>query len=171
MLYTIGHGRRTTAEFIGALHAYGVERLVDVRRHPASRTNPQFAKDRLLEDLSAAGVGYEHWPTLGGRRQPLSADSLNGAWKNAGFRAYADYMLQDAFWNALDELLAGATDVRTAVMCAETLWWRCHRRLIADAATGRGVKVMHILKADAVQPHPLLPPARVVGNRVSYSPT
>jgi uncharacterized protein (DUF488 family) len=168
VLYTIGHGTRTTDELIAALRGAGVRAVADVRAHPRSLTNPQFNRDVLGPKLAGCGIAYAHWSALGGRRRGLGAASPNVAWKNAGFRGFADYMLTDEFWFALDDLLVQAAARATAVMCSETLWWRCHRRMIADAATARGAEVAHIMKPGVVVAHVLSPAARIAGNRVSY---
>lgn len=168
-LFTIGHGTRTVDEVVEALHSVGVIMVADVRAYPHSRTNPHFNMESLAERLPALGIGYAHLPALGGRRRGLGAASPNVAWRHAGFRGYADYMLQPAFWEALDGFLEQARSMATAVMCSETLWWRCHRRLIADAATARGVDVWHIMRPGVVQHHALSVPAIVVGDRVTYS--
>lgn len=176
-LYTIGHGTRSSEELVAALAAAGVGRLVDVRRYPGSRRNPQFSRDELAEALPASGVGYEWWgEELGGRRRSPGKTgsgtaaggtgaspgvSRHPAWQDPAFRAYADYMDTPAFREALVRL-TGSLDTAppAAVMCAETLWWRCHRRLIADAATMRGVEVVHILGPQKTEPHRLNPAAR-----------
>lgn len=150
-LFTVGHGTRTTEELVAVLHDGGVERLVDVRRFPGSRRHPHLARERLAEDLP---VAYE-WQgeALGGRRKPV-AESRHPEWRNDAFRAYADWMDTPVFLQALDRLLEAAAEVPTAVMCSETLWWRCHRRLIADAAAARGVDVVHLVNVGKAQPHP-----------------
>jgi len=168
-LYTIGHGRRSTDELVEALRSFGVDSLVDIRAYPGSKANPQFARERMENDLPALGIAYVHRPQLGGRRRGLGPQSPNVAWHNEAFRAYADYMLEDNFWSALDGLLGQAAELATAVMCAETLWWRCHRRLVADAATARGASVIHIMKPHAGQAHKILAPARIIADRVTYA--
>ena len=168
ILYTIGHGTRTLEEFLELLRSHGVERLVDVRSYPGSRANPQFNKERLAIDLPAAGIAYAHARDLGGRRLGLADASPNRAWEHAAFRGYADYMMEPPFWNALDILLKSAQTVPTAIMCSETVWWRCHRRMIADAATARGAEARHIMKSRQAVPHQLTAFARVIGDRVSY---
>jgi len=167
-LYTVGHGTRTGDEFVRLLKAHGITRLLDVRTAPGSRKHPQFGMQALSRMLERNGIVYEHRPELGGFRKGLGEKSPNVAWKNAGFRGYADYMLEDAFWKALDNILQIAAQEPTAVMCSETLWWRCHRRLIADAATARGADVRHIMRPDLAEAHRLMPPARIVGDRVVY---
>jgi len=151
-LYTVGHGTRPIDELVEVLRAAGVTRVVDVRRFPGSRRNPQFSRESLDRSLPEAGIAYE-WDgdTLGGRRHG-AAHTRHPALHNAGFRAYADHMDTDEFRDALDVLLEAAARERTAVMCAETLWWRCHRRLIADAAVLRDADVCH-LGAGEPQPH------------------
>lgn len=168
-LYTIGHGTRSIEEFVATIRGASVARVVDVRAFPRSRTNPQFNEDALAQSLAAAGIEYVHRPTLGGRRRGLGPASPNVGWQQPAFRAYADHMLSDNFWSALDEVLSQAHDRPTAIMCSETLWWRCHRRLIADAATARGATVRHLMKPGTASAHSLSPPARVVGQRVVYT--
>ncbi len=143
-LYTIGHGTRSIDELTSVLRDAGVTRVVDVRRFPGSRRNPQFARESLAHALPEAGITYE-WDgdTLGGRRHGAE-HTRHPALHNAAFRAYADHMDTDEFRRGLHRLLDEAAREPTAVMCAETLWWRCHRRLIADAATLEGVDVLHL---------------------------
>jgi len=166
-LFTIGHGTRSLDELITVSREAGVEVLVDVRRYPSSRRNPQFGRDELAAALPDGGLAYEWWgEALGGRRKGAS-DSPNIALRNAAFRAYADYMATAPFNDALDALLSRAEAQSVAVMCAETLWWRCHRRLIADVATVRGYHVVH-LGAGEPQPHRLEPSARVADRHLVY---
>jgi uncharacterized protein (DUF488 family) len=160
-LFTVGHSTRAIEELLGLLAEHRVELLVDVRRFPGSRRHPQFSRDALAGSLGAAGVAYEHEPDLGGRREPLP-DSPNTAWRVAAFRGYADYMGSPAFSAALDRLLRRAASSRTAILCAEAVPWRCHRRLIADAATAAGVTVLHILAPGRLERHELDPKARIV---------
>jgi len=143
--YTVGHGTRSIDELRAVLAAGGVKRLIDVRRFPGSRRNPHLSR----ESLEAAIPGYEWWgESLGGRRHGLGPSSRHPAWDTDAFRAYADHMDTDEFRDALVRLQPD-----DAVMCAETLWWKCHRRLIADALTVRGVEVVHLLGVDETQPH------------------
>jgi uncharacterized protein (DUF488 family) len=167
-LYTIGHGTRSTEVFLTMLREHQIALLVDVRAFPSSRANPQFNKDALEAELAGASIACEHWPELGGRRRGLGDASPNTAWQHPAFRAYADHMMSDEFWTFLDGLLAKAAERPTAIMCSETLWWRCHRRLIADAAVARGAQVVHLMKAGDAKPHALSPPAHIVGDRVTY---
>jgi uncharacterized protein (DUF488 family) len=166
VIYTIGHSTRSLGEFLGLLHAHGVLRLADVRSVPRSRRHPHFSADALAASLSSAGIAYSHFPALGGLRKPRR-DSRNTAWRIQGFRGYADYMETPAFEGALDRLIEFAVE-RVAVMCAEAVWWRCHRQLIADALLARGVAVAHILSAAPPDPHVLTAFARVIGKRVRY---
>jgi uncharacterized protein (DUF488 family) len=168
-LYTIGHGRRTFGELLEALQSQRVSLVADVRRFPRSRANPQFNSDELSQKLAAEAIRYEHLASLGGRRRGLGASSPNTAWQNPAFRGFADYMLEEAFWSALDSLLGQARLAVTVLICSETLWWRCHRRLIADAAEARGVSVLHIMKPGIVAEHVLSPPARIIGDYVKYA--
>jgi uncharacterized protein (DUF488 family) len=167
-LYTIGHSTRPIDEFIALLQENGVSRLVDVRRFPGSRQHPQYSMEALRDSLTEAGVAYRHEPDLGGRRR-VSPDSINTAWRNSGFRGYADWMVSDAFLAALDRLMAEASESTTAVMCAESVPWRCHRNLLADALALRGLTVIHILATDQNQPHELHNAARQdEAGRVTY---
>ena len=158
---TIGHSTRSAAELLGLLRAHGVRTLVDIRTVPRSRRNPQFEQGALRASLGDAGVDYVHLSELGGLRQPR-ADSPNTGWRNASFRGYADYMLTPAFEAGLAKLIALANERGpVAIMCAEALPWRCHRLLVADALTARGVEVAHILGPATPAAHRLTPMARV----------
>ena len=130
-IYTVGHSTRSSEELIELLQAHGIQTLVDIRTVPRSRTNPQFNQDALPRTLAQADLRYMHLPRLGGLRR-TSRDSPNTAWRNRSFRGYADYMATEAFADGLDRLVNLASGLRMAVMCAESLWWRCHRRLLAD---------------------------------------
>src|ERR1044072_3835520 len=153
-IWTIGHSTRTAEKFGEILLAHEIKVLVDVRSFPGSRRLPQFNKAELAESLRGLGIDYKHEPRLGGRRKPR-ADSHNTAWKNASFRAYADHMETEEFRNGIKDLLELAANARTAVMCAEALWWRCHRRLISDYLKTEGHAVIHILDKNKTQEHPL----------------
>ena len=143
-LFTVGHGTRSTEELVKVLDDAGVEMLIDVRRFPGSRRHPHFARAALEESLPAAGIAYE-WrgDTMGGRRNP-APDSPNVAWRVDAFRGYADHLASEEFRSALAELEARAKNTHQAVMCAETVWWRCHRRLIADSLVAHGHEVIHL---------------------------
>jgi len=157
------------AEFVDLLSEHGVELLVDVRTVPASRRMPHFAKAALERSLPEHGIAYLHMPELGGLRKP-DLDSINTGWRNVSFRGYADYMQQDTFWDAIEHLESLAASQRVAIMCAEAVPWRCHRSLIADALTVRGVEVRHITGKGEAARHKLTPFARVEGGRISYPP-
>lgn len=154
-LYTIGHSTRTLEELVALLRENEIGTLVDVRAVPRSRRVPQFNSDALARDLPPAGLHYVHMNALGGLRHPRK-DSRNTGWRNASFRGYADYMETDEFRGALAELLAMATKERVAIMCAEAVPWRCHRSLIADAASVlHGADVLHIMGPGKANPHKL----------------
>ncbi len=159
-LYTIGHSTRSADEFRALLAAHGIERLVDIRKFPASRRFPHFNAQPLAEFLAQAGIEYRHEADLGGRRRG-TADSPNGYWRNASFRAFADHMASEPFAAAIDRLVALAAERPTAILCAEAVPWRCHRWLVSDAVLARGVNVVHLLDAQHAEPHVLNPAARV----------
>jgi len=169
VILTVGHSNRTLEELLALLEAHEVAHVVDIRTIPRSRHNPQFDREQLARDLSRAGIGYTHVPALGGLRR-ARADSPNGGRHNASFRGFADQMLTPEFETGLAELAKLAAARRTAVMCAEAVPWRCHRSLVADALTVRGVHVEHILSRTRAQPHELTAFAVVQGTRVSYPP-
>ena len=165
-VYSIGHSTRPLDEFLALLRGPGVTHLVDARTVPRSRRNPQYNREALPEALRPAGIGYAHVPGLGGLRRPRR-DSVNTAWRNAGFRGYADHMQTPEFAESLETLIALAARGQVAVMCAEAVPWRCHRSLIADALTVRQVPVEHILDGGR-QCHRLTPWAHVDGVRLTY---
>jgi uncharacterized protein (DUF488 family) len=142
-LYTVGHSTRAAEELLALLQEPGVKLVADVRAFPSSRRHPQSGGPALAESLRAAGIGYEHMRALGGRRSPVPG-SPNGGWHEAAFQGYADHMATPAFQRALADLEAAALEVPAAIMCAEAVWWRCHRRLIADALVVRGWRVEHL---------------------------
>lgn len=166
-LWTIGHSTRPIEEFVGLLHAYGIQLLVDVRTVPRSRHNPQFNTDALSKSLKKAGLTYVHMPDLGGLRKPKK-DSPNLGWRNESFRGYADYMQTDEFGNAVEELMAESRLQPTAIMCAEAVPWRCHRSLIADALLVHKWQVRHIMSAADAKLHQLTSFARIADNTVRY---
>jgi uncharacterized protein (DUF488 family) len=167
MVLTVGHSTRTLEEFIDILRVYGVTLLMDVRTVPHSRHNPQFNKEVLPNSLKASGVRYIHMPEIGGLRHPKH-DSVNMAWKNSGFRGYADYMQTQEFTDNLLKIISLARENRLALMCAEALPWRCHRSLISDALAVRHVKVEHIIGKECVINHQLTEFAHVEGTRITY---
>ncbi len=167
-MWTIGHSTRAIDEFISLLDENEIKLLLDVRAWPGSKRYPQFNKDTLAESLNAHGIRYEHFPELGGKRKS-KPDSRNTAWRNASFRGYADYMETEQFQRGIERLLDVAAETGpTAIMCAEVVWWRCHRSLIADYLKARGVKVLHVLGANKVDPHPYTSAARIVNGELSY---
>jgi uncharacterized protein (DUF488 family) len=167
-IWTIGHSTRSADEFNEILLAHRIGALVDVRSFPGSRRYPQFNKAELSSRLEAIGILYAHNLKLGGRRRP-SIDSKNTAWKNASFRAYADHMESEEFEQGVEELLEVSNTSRTAIMCAEALWWRCHRSLIADYLKSKGFAVIHILDGKKTEAHPYTPAARIVEGHLSYA--
>jgi uncharacterized protein (DUF488 family) len=169
-VWTIGHSTRSLAEFTDLLKGERIELLADVRRYPASRMHPHFNGEALGDSLSQAGIRYEGFPDLGGRRPP-AADSPNTRWRNASFRGYADYMQTAEFGAAFARLSDHAASARTAIMCAEALWWRCHRALISDALKVRGVEVLHILGDGKRVEHPYTSAASAVDGRLYYGPS
>lgn len=167
-IWTIGHSTRTLEEFLGLLSGYRIEAIADVRRFPGSRRYPYFASDALATTLPAHGIAYQWIPKLGGRRK-VQPGSPNTAWRNASFQGYADYTATAEFAEGLAELLKLAASKRTALMCAEAVWWRCHRSIIADVLKLRGIEVIHIIDATHTTVHPYTSPARIVGGRLSYA--
>jgi uncharacterized protein (DUF488 family) len=168
-VFTVGHSTLPIERFVALLATYGIERLADIRTVPRSRHNPQFNGDALAASLREAGIEYVPMQALGGLRHPKK-DSINGAWRNANFRGYADYMQTGAFGQALETLAALSREKRVAIMCAEAVPWRCHRSLVADALTARGIPVVEILSEKSARAHKLTPFARVEGERVTYPP-
>jgi uncharacterized protein (DUF488 family) len=166
-VWTIGHSTRPLDAFLGLLAHYRLQAVADVRRFPASRRQPQYAQAALRDSLAAHGIEYLWLPALGGRRRPRP-DSPNTAWRNASFRGYADHIESAEFSGGLDELLELCGRLRTTLMCAEAVWWRCHRALIADVLRARGIEVLHILDSTHCAAHPYTSPARIVEGRLSY---
>jgi uncharacterized protein (DUF488 family) len=166
-IWTIGHSTRTMEEFIDILRCNHIEIVVDVRHFPGSRRLPHFNKTAMHDALVTAGIRYEHLVELGGRR-PVLPDSHNVTWRNASFRGYADYMETQPFRDGVDRLLQIAGAGRTAIMCSEAVWWRCHRSMIADYLKAMGVHVFHILGTKKVQEHPYTSAAQLVGGQLSY---
>ncbi len=163
-VFTIGHSTRTITEFVALLTQVAVELVVDVRSIPRSRTNPQFNADVLPGSLAEAGIAYRQLGALGGRRQRRQATgpSPNTLWRSEAFRNYADYAASEAFRAGLDELLTLAHRQCCAVMCAEAVWWRCHRRIIADYLLAKGTLVAHIMGPNKVEPATLTPGVRLL---------
>jgi uncharacterized protein (DUF488 family) len=167
VIYTIGHSVRTLPEFLRLLAAHGVRQLADIRTVARSRRHPHFSSDALAVSLADAGIAYRHMKALGGLRK-ARADSRNTAWRNESFRGYADHMESVEFRSALDALVEWSRDAPTAIMCAEAVWWRCHRQLVADALVARGVEVRHIMSPTDAPAHELSEFARVEDGTVTY---
>ena len=166
-IWTIGHSTRSTDELFAVLRAFEIELVADVRRFAGSRRLPHFGAESLQRSLAEGAITYRHIPALGGRRAPL-ADSSNTGWRHPAFRGYADYIATEEFAAGLFELLMLANGLRTAIMCAELLWWRCHRRIIADVLVSLGVDVIHLRDATHSAPHRLAPPGRLVSGLLTY---
>jgi len=167
-IWTVGHSTRTIDEFVAALESHGIKLLVDVRSLPGSKRYPQFNKEALSASLHKVGIRYEHFLELGGRRK-APPNSRNIAWRNASFRGYADYMETEEFQKGIERLVDLAKEVgSTAIMCAEAVWWRCHRALVSDYLKARGIEVMHIIDANKSDPHPYTSAARIVDGELSY---
>lgn len=167
-IWTVGHSTRSLDDLLGLLATHHIETVADVRRYPGSRRWPHFARGQLEVGLANSGLSYMWFAELGGRRQP-HADSLNTAWRSAAFRGYADYMATEPFAEGLERLANLACGLRTAIMCAEALWWRCHRGLIADGLRWSGFEVFHIMSLTSCVPHPYTSAARLEGGRLAYS--
>ena len=164
---TIGHSTRTIEEFIQLLQAHGVTRVADIRTVPRSRRNPQFNQESLPEALRKVGIGYGHFPKLGGLRR-ANPDSINLGWRNASFRGFADHMQRADFAEGLKDLISMIKEDRIALMCAEAVPWRCHRSLVSDALLARGIPVEHIMSVTRRQKHAMTPFAQVNGTQVVY---
>lgn len=167
IIYTIGHSTHTPDEFIAMLQSFGIRNLADIRGLPGSRKFPQFDKENLEVSLQETGMQYIHLKALGGRRK-AHKDSRNTRWRNASFRGYADYMETGSFKEGMAELESIARQAPTAYMCAEAVWWRCHRSMVSDYLKAKGWTVLHIMAEGKAEPHSYTAPARIAGNRVFY---
>ena len=167
-VYTIGHSTRSLEELIESLQAHGIRMLVDIRAFPASRRLPHFNRESLEEALPKAGIEYRWMKELGGRRKKLRDDSPNIALRNDSFRNYADYMLTEAFNNAIEDLVRLAEQQPTAIMCAERVYFRCHRMLVSDYLVSRGHEVLHIENSSPARAHRLMAEARIVDGQLIY---
>ena len=168
-IWTIGHSTRSIEDLISLLKKNEIKLLADVRSWPGSKRYPQFNKEALAESLHAFRIRYEHFPELGGRRKP-NADSANTAWRNASFRGYADHMETEQFHKGVERLLTLAREAGpAAIMCAEAVWWRCHRSLISDYLKACGIEVMHILDSNKIEAHPFTSAAHIVDGSLSYA--
>lgn len=166
-IWTIGHSTRSLDEFIGMLKFFEIVLVADIRRFPGSKKYPHFNQEDLRISLRENDIEYIHFEALGGRRK-VRPDSANTAWRNASFQGYADYMETPAFKNAMGELEAVASERRTAYMCSEAVWWRCHRSMVSDMLKVRGWKVNHIMGVGKETEHPYTGPAKIKGNRLTY---
>ena len=166
----MGHSTHELDEFVALLERHGIRCLVDVRVHPGSRRMPHFNQGTLAHELPQSGIDYEHLRALGGRRRPAPG-SPNAGWENEAFRGYADHMRGREFLEGLDALERLARERPTAIMCAEALWWRCHRRLVSDALLVRGWRVLHARPKAQLDEHSLTPFAVVAGGRIEYLST
>jgi uncharacterized protein (DUF488 family) len=168
VVLTIGHSNHPLDRFLDLLARHGVEALVDIRRFPGSRKHPHFHTDSLAAALPKSGIEYHWLEALGGRRHKQRDDSPNRGLENQGFRNYADYMLTDEFREGVEKLLEVARRKRTAIMCAEGLFWQCHRRLVSDFLAANGVIVQHIMPNGELRAHTLTTGAMIEGGRVTY---
>jgi uncharacterized protein (DUF488 family) len=167
VIWTIGHSTHTLEEVVSMLHAYKIELVADIRSYPGSNRYPHFNKEALEISLPQNKIHYIHLKVLGGRRKE-TPDSKNTVWRNAAFRGYADYMETDSFKRGIEELEALAMKQRTAIMCSEAVWWRCHRSMVSDYLKAGNWKVLHILGIGKEQEHPYTEPARIVDGKLSY---
>lgn len=168
-LFTIGHSMHPIDEFLGLLSRHGIQFLADIRRHPGSRKYPQFGGDALAASLAGAGIEHRWTEALGGRRRkPKGHVSENGGLRNESFRSYADHMDTPEFREAIEDVLSVAGEKRTACMCSEGLYWRCHRRLVSDFLTANGVPVRHVMPNGDLRPHVLTPGAVIEDESVRY---
>lgn len=167
-MYTIGHSTHEIGEFIDLLQTYEIGQLVDIRTVPGSRHNPQYGQGQLEKSLNQVGIKYIYMKDLGGLRSKSKSESVNKGWRNASFRNYADYMQTDDFNNGVENLLISAAKTPTVIMCAEAVPWRCHRSLVGDAATVRGVEVRDIMSQTKSLEHHLTSFAKVEGTQITY---
>ena len=168
VVWTVGHSTRALDEFLELLTAQRIQLLADVRQFPGSRRYPQFGQAALSASLAGIEIQYSHFPELGGRRR-AKPDSINTAWKNEAFRGYADYMMTLEFKSGIERLLGLVSENKVVLMCAEAVWWRCHRALISDYLKAKGYTVLHILGRDKVEEHPFTSAARMSDGKLSYT--
>jgi len=166
-IWTVGHSTLSIEDFIARSKSFGITLLADVRSFPGSRRYPHFNKENLASALNDAGIRYEHFRELGGRRR-ARPDSLNLAWRNESFRGYADYMETKEFRAGIERLLELVQQERAAIMCSEAVWWRCHRSMISDYLKVKGIDVVHIMGEGKSEAHPFTSAARVVNGELSY---
>ena len=169
-IYTIGHSTRTLEELVAALRGHGITALVDIRSYPMSRRLPHFNRESLEIELPRCGIAYVWMKELGGRRKKMRDDSPNTGLRNESFRNYADYMMTDEFASGIERLLSIADREKTAIMCAERMWFQCHRMLVSDYLTAHGHTVLHIDdEKRPVRPHKLMAEARLVEGQLMYN--
>ena len=166
-IWTIGHSTRSFDEFLELLGSFKIKMLVDVRHYPGSRKFPHFNKENLQTSLPKNEIEYKHLVDLGGRRKPVP-NSKNNAWRLDSFKGYADYMETEPFQSALETLKTSAKENPVAIMCAEAVWWSCHRSLISDILKSEGWTVMHIMNKNTATEHPYTAPANIVDGKLSY---
>ncbi len=167
IVWTIGHSTRTLEEFVDMLNSFNIKSVLDIRSYPGSRKFPQFNKESLQKTLPENGFEYTHLKKLGGRRK-VNPDSKNTTWRHLAFRGYADYMETSDFNEGIKELEELASKKRTAYMCSEAVWWRCHRSMVSDYLKVHGWKVMHIMAIGKEQEHPYTAPARIENGELTY---
>ncbi|RNI33857.1 DUF488 domain-containing protein [Hanamia caeni] len=168
IIYTIGHSTHTLEEFIAMLKSFNIELLADIRSFPGSRKFPHFNKENLPASLAENNIEYIHLKNLGGRRK-VNPESCNTGWRVAAFRGYADYMETENFEKAIKELEQIASEKRVAYMCAEAVWWRCHRSLVSDYLKHNGWTVLHIMGVNKSTEHPYTAPAKIMNGKLNYS--
>lgn len=166
-IWTIGHSTHTLEELVAMLNSFEIKLLADIRSFPGSRKFPQFNKENLEVSLPENGIEYVHLKKLGGRRK-VNPASKNISWRHLAFRAYADYMETSDFKEGIEELEKIAQRQRTAYMCSEAVWWRCHRSMVSDYLKSKGWKVMHIMAIEKEEEHPYTSPAKIVNEQLSY---
>lgn len=167
IIWTIGHSTRTLEEFVAMLHSFQIQMLVDIRSYPGSRRYPQFNKEALEISIPENNIQYIHLKELGGRRK-VNPNSKNTAWRHLAFRGYADYMETNDFNEGIKTLEKIAAEQRTACMCSEAVWWRCHRSMVSDCLKVHGWKVMHIMDVAKEAEHPYTAPAKIFNGELSY---
>jgi len=168
IIYTIGHSTHTLEEFVAMLKSFNIELLADIRSFPGSRKFPHFNKENLPPSLAENNIEYIHLKNLGGRRK-VNPESCNTGWRVAAFRGYADYMETENFEKAIKELEQIASEKRVAYMCAEAVWWRCHRSLVSDYLKHNGWTVLHIMGVNKSTEHPYTAPAKIMNGKLNYS--
>jgi len=167
MIWTIGHSTHSMEELLALLQSFSIQLVVDIRSYPGSRRYPHFNKEALEVSLPKNNIEYVHLKALGGRRK-ADAHSMNTAWRHEAFRGFADYMETDDFKKGIDELQRLAIKKRTAYMCSEAVWWRCHRSMVSDYLKSLGWAVMHIMDKDKAEEHPYTAPARIINGKLTY---